>query len=52
MVTVGHGAKVMANAVVTESVPPVSVVITPPPEVRAKVRPRLVVDPGSKKESA
>jgi serine acetyltransferase/glycosyltransferase involved in cell wall biosynthesis len=46
-ITVGHGAKVMANAVVTESVPPVSVVVTPPPDVKARVKPRLV-----KKESA
>jgi serine O-acetyltransferase len=37
-ITIGEGSKVMAGAVVTRSVPPGSVVETPPPEVRPRIR--------------
>jgi len=37
-VTIGAGSKIMAGAVVTESVPPDSVVTSPRPEVRPRQR--------------
>jgi serine acetyltransferase len=38
-ITIGAGSKIMAGAVVTESVPPNSVVTSPRPEVRPRQRP-------------
>jgi serine O-acetyltransferase len=39
-IEIGEGSKIMASCVVTESVPPHSLVVAPEPDVRARVAPR------------